>query len=188
MDWISLLAIAVALAMDAFAVSLAAGAVLRPVTFRHCFRLGFHFGLFQGGMPIIGWLAGLSVQRYIVSWDHWVAFVLLGVLGINMIRGAGNEDDREKSAVDPSRGLTLVFLSIATSIDALAIGLTLAMIEVTIWLPALVIGLVACAFSVVGVLVGNRVGSAWGGRVEVLGGLVLISIGVKILCEHLLGT
>ncbi|HEB70879.1 MAG TPA: manganese efflux pump [Desulfobulbus sp.] len=187
MDWISLLAIAVALAMDAFAVSLAAGAVLRPVTFRHCFRIGFHFGLFQGLMPIVGWLAGMSVQRYITAWDHWVAFGLLGFLGMNMIRGGIGEDREGNPVNDPSRGLTLVLLSVATSIDALAIGLTLAMIEITIWLPALIIGLVAGGFSVVGVLIGNRVGSAWGGRVEVIGGLVLIAIGVKILGEHLLG-
>lgn len=187
MDWISLLALAAALAMDAFAVSLAAGVVLRPVTFRHCFRLGFHFGLFQGGMPIVGWLAGLSVQRSIVAWDHWIAFGLLGLLGMNMIRGGVSEDNEEHPPNDPSRGMTLVLLSIATSIDALAVGLTLAMIEITIWMPALVIGFVAAGFSVAGVLIGNRAGAAWGGKVEVAGGLILIAIGVKILGEHLLG-
>lgn len=187
MDWISLLGIAVALAMDAFAVSLAAGAVLYPVTFRHCFRLSFHFGLFQGMMPIIGWLAGMTVQQYISAWDHWIAFGLLSLLGVRMIREALRDDREENPATDPSRGMTLVFLSIATSIDALAIGLTLAMINVTIWFPALVIGIVACGFSVVGVLLGNRIGSAWGEKVEVAGGLVLIAIGVKILLENYYG-
>ncbi len=187
MDMISLLALAAALAMDAFAVSLAAGAVLCPVTYRHCFRLGFHFGLFQGLMPIVGWLAGRSVQRYILAWNSWIAFGLLVFLGLHMIHGAMADGQDDKPATDPSRGLTLVALSIATSIDALAVGLTLAMIGVTIWLPALVIALVALVFSVVGVLLGNRIGAVWGSRVEVLGGLVLIGIGVKILFQHLAG-
>ncbi len=186
MDLISLLAIAVALAMDAFAVSLAAGAVLCPVTYRHCFRLGFHFGLFQGVMPIIGWLAGRSVQQYILSWNSWIAFGLLLFLGLRMIYEAVAEGSPDKPATDPSRGLTLVILSIATSIDALAVGLTLAMIGVDVWLPALVIGLVAFIFSVTGVLLGNRIGSIWGSRVGILGGLVLIGIGVKILRQHLM--
>ncbi|HHB75375.1 MAG TPA: manganese efflux pump [Desulfobulbus sp.] len=185
MDLISLLAIAVALAMDAFAVSLAAGAVLCPVTRRHCFRLGFHFGLFQGLMPIIGWLAGKSVQQYILTWNSWIAFGLLLFLGLRMIYEAVADRSSDKPATDPSRGLTLVALSIATSMDALAVGLTLAMIGVTIWLPALVIGLVTLVFSVTGVLLGNRIGSIWGSRVEVLGGLVLIGIGVKILYRYL---
>ncbi|HHD64051.1 MAG TPA: manganese efflux pump [Desulfobulbaceae bacterium] len=185
MDLTSLLAIAVALAMDAFAVSLAAGAVLCPVTYRHCFRLGFHFGLFQGLMPIIGWLAGTTVQQYIVAWSHWIAFGLLGFIGTRMIREAMADDREDRPSTDPSRGINLVLLSIATSIDALAVGLSLAMIGVTIWLPALVIGLVALGFSVAGVLLGNRIGSAWGVKMEVAGGLVLIGIGVKILLKHL---
>ncbi len=185
MDLLSLIAIAVALAMDAFAVSLAAGAILCPVTWRHCFRLGFHFGLFQGLMPIIGWLAGRGVQQYILAWNSWIAFGLLLFLGLRMIYEAVATGQDDKPASDPSRGLSLIALSIATSIDALAVGLTLAMIGVTIWLPALVIGLVALLFSVAGVLLGNHIGSLWGSRVEVLGGLVLIGIGVKILLQHL---
>jgi len=184
MDWLSLLALAVALAMDAFAVSLAAGSVLQPVTFRHCFRLGFHFGLFQGLMPILGWLAGMTVQSFIAAWDHWIAFGLLAYIGWRMIHEALSDED-DRPATDPSRGMTLVMLSIATSIDALAVGLTLAMIEVTIWLPALVIGVVACLFSVVGVLLGHRIGAVWGKRVEVVGGLVLVAIGTKILVSDL---
>ena len=184
MDWLSLLALAVALAMDAFAVSLAAGSVLQPVTFRHCFRLGFHFGLFQGLMPIVGWLAGMTIQAFIAAWDHWVAFGLLAYIGIRMIREALADDD-ERPATDPSRGITLVMLSIATSIDALAVGLTLAMVDIIIWIPTLVIGIVACVFSVAGVLLGHRIGAAWGRRVEIFGGLVLVAIGTKILVSDL---
>ncbi len=183
----SLLALAVALAMDAFAVSLAAGAALCPVTYRHCFRLGFHFGLFQGLMPVVGWLAGRSVLPCIVAWDHWIAFGLLAVLGLRMIREALAGEQEEKPATDPSRGLTLIALALATSIDALAVGVTLAVIGVDIFVPALVIGIVALVFSVAGVLLGDRIGRAWGSRVEILGGLVLISIGGKILFEHLAG-
>ena len=185
MNLISLSAIAVALAMDAFAVSLAAGAVLCPVTRRHCFRLGFHFGLFQGVMPIIGWLAGRGIQRYLLVWNSWIAFGLLVFLGLRMIHGAVTGEQEDKPACDPSRGFTLIFLAIATSVDALAVGLSLAMIGVSIWLPALVIGLVALVFSVAGVLLGSRIGAGWGSRVEVVGGMILIGIGVKILLQHL---
>ena len=188
MDPVSLLAIAVALAMDAFAVSLAAGATLCPVTFRHCFRLGFHFGLFQGLMPILGWLAGRSVLPYIVAWDHWIAFGLLAFLGLRMIREALAGEQEEKPATDPSRGLTLVTLAVATSIDALAVGVSLAMIGVGIFRPALVIALVAMVFSVAGVLLGDRIGRIWGSRVEIFGGFVLLAIGGRILFEHLAGS
>jgi len=183
MDWIALTVLAVALAMDAFAVSLAAGVLLAPVTARHCFRLGFHFGLFQGLMPVLGWLAGMGLRAHILAWDHWVAFVLLTGLGLRMIHEARQEE--ETLVGDPSRGVRLVLLSIATSIDALAVGVSLAMIHVDIWVPALVIALVAGIFSVSGVLLGARIGGRWGRRVGILGGLLLLGIGIRILVEHL---
>jgi len=185
MDWITLIGIAVALAMDAFAVALGAGMTLSPLSGRHLFRLGFHFGLFQALMPIVGWLAGLTIQSRIAAWDHWVAFGLLTFVGGKMIWEAFREEDEEK-ATDPTRGLTLVILSIATSIDALAVGLSLAMLGVSIWVPALVIGVVAAAFTVAGMLLGRRLGALWGRRVEIFGGLVLCGIGIKILIEHTL--
>ena len=185
MDTGSLLALALALAMDAFAVSLAAGGVIDPVTWRHCFRLGFHFGLFQALMPILGWLAGSRLASLIGRWDHWLAFVLLAALGGRMIWQAWSGEEETREAADPSRGLSLVLLSVATSIDALAVGLTLAVLGVAIWRPALVIGLVAALLSVTGVLIGRRVGVLLGSRVEVAGGIVLIGVGVKILVEHL---
>src|SRR5512145_3318729 len=143
MDWLTLLGIALALAMDAFAVALGAGLTLERLTGRHLFRLGFHFGLFQAMMPVVGWLAGLTVQHWIAAYDHWVAFGLLAFVGGKMLYEALRSEDEEKEAGDPTRGLTLVILSVATSIDALAVGLSLAMLGVNIWLPALVIGLVA---------------------------------------------
>lgn len=186
MDWVTLFGIAVALAMDAFAVALGTGMALERLTGRHLFRLGFHFGLFQALMPVIGWLAGLTVQRWIADYDHWLAFGLLGFVGGKMIYEAVHGGDEEESSSDPTRGLSLVLLSVATSIDALAVGLSLAMLGIGIWMPALVIGLVAGAFTVAGMLLGRRVGATWGPRVEVFGGLVLIAIGLKILLEHTL--
>ena len=185
MDSLSLIALAVALAMDAFAVALAAGAILHPLTFRPCFRLAFHFGLFQAMMPVSGWLAGLTVQSFVAAWSHWIAFALLLYVGGRMIHEAVSAEEGAERANDPSRGLTMVALSVATSIDALAVGLTLAMIDVVIWIPSLVIGLVACGFTVAGLFLGTRAGKRWGKRVEVAGGVILIGIGVKILLSAL---
>ncbi len=187
LDLLSLFGIALALAMDAFAVALAAGAVVAPVTRRHLFRLGFHFGLFQALMPVVGWLAGLTLRSSIEAYDHWIAFGLLALIGGKMIREALAPEREEPPAGDPTRGWTLVMLSVATSIDALAVGLTLAMLGVEIWLPSLVIGLVAGILTVAGMRLGDRVGSLWGKRVEIFGGLVLLAIGFKILFEHTLG-
>jgi putative Mn2+ efflux pump MntP len=182
MDALTLFGIALALAMDAFAVALGTGVTLQRLTGRHIFRLSFHFGLFQALMPVIGWLAGLSLVQWIAAWDHWIAFALLSYVGGRMIRESFQ--DEEPAASDPTRGLTLVMLSIATSIDALAVGFSLSLLGVSIWLPAVVIGLVAGALTMIGMLLGDRIGSRWGARVEIFGGLVLIGIGLKILWEH----
>ena len=185
MDLLTLLGLAVALAMDAFAVALGAGLVLQPLTARHVFRLAFHFGLFQAVMPILGWGAGAAVQRYIERWDHWVAFGLLAFIGGRMIHEALRPRE-ERLPSDPTRGLSLVVLSIATSIDALAVGLSLAMLGVRIWVPAIVIGLVCATLTAVAMLLGGRLAAGWGRRVEILGGVVLLAIGLKVLLEHLL--
>lgn len=185
MDLITIFGIALALAMDAFAVALTAGAVLDPLTRRHLFRLGFHFGLFQALMPTAGWLIGMTVQKWISAYDHWIAFALLAFVGGRMILEAFDEDD-DKEVSDPTRGLTMVMLSVATSIDALAVGLSLAMLGISVWLPAAVIGVVAGVLTVLGMLLGRRLGHNWGKRVEVCGGLVLCVIGLKILLEHTL--
>lgn len=171
--------------MDAFAVALAAGAILRPLTFRPCFRLAFHFGLFQGLMPMIGWLAGMTVQSFVAAWSHWLASLLLLAIGGRMVFEALTAEEGMERTTDPSKGLAMVALSVATSIDALAVGLTLAMIDVVIWIPSLVIGLVACGFTVMGLFLGTRAGKLWGKRVEVAGGVILILIGLKILLSAL---
>jgi putative Mn2+ efflux pump MntP len=172
--------------MDAFAVATVAGLTLQRVTRRHVFRMAFHFGLFQAMMPVIGWAAGRLVYRYVETFDHWVAVALLAFVGGRMVWGALTGDGEEVSRDnDPTRAWTLVTLSIATSIDALAVGLSLAMVGAPIVAPAVVIGVVAAAFTAVGMGLGRYVGSRWGKRVELLGGIVLIAIGVKILIEHL---
>jgi manganese efflux pump family protein len=184
MDFLTLFGIALALAMDALAVALAAGVILPVLTGRHLFRLGFHFGLFQAFMPVIGWLAGMTVQQWISAYTHWVAFGLLSFIGAKMIREACRRQEDNAPRLDPTRGLTLVMLSLATSIDALAVGLSLAMLEIDIWIPAAVIGLVCGAVTVAGMFLGRRIGASWGPRVEIVGGLTLIAIGVKILLEQ----
>jgi putative Mn2+ efflux pump MntP len=186
MDLLSLFAVACALAMDAFAVAIVTGLVLNPLTRRHVFRLSFHFGLFQALMPILGWIAGRAVHRYIADFDHWIALGLLAFIGIRMLLGSMRGDGQEgKSINDPTSGWTLVLLSVATSIDALAVGLSLAIIGEPILVPVAVIGLVAAAFTATGMMLGRRIGALWGKRVEAVGGLILIAIGIKILIEHL---
>jgi len=186
MDSLNLLALAVALAMDAFAVAVAAGLTIKLLTKRHVFRLAFHFGLFQALMPTIGWAGGIAVHKIIAAFDHWIAFGLLAFVGGRMIwsalSGKGEALDLSR---DPTKGWTLVVLSVATSIDALAVGLSLGIIGSTILVPVLVIGIVAAGFTILGMFLGQQIGNRWGKRVEVLGGLILLGIGIKILLEHL---
>jgi len=180
-----ILMIAVGMAMDAFAVSLGAGASGHARDGRAIFRLSFHFGLFQFLMPVIGWYLGSTVAPYIATVDHWIAFGLLAFVGGRMIR-AGLDANQEVLANDPSRGLTLVALCVATSIDALAIGLSLAMLRVTIWYPSVVIGVVTGGLSLVGLRLGTQLGTRFGRRMEIVGGVVLIAIGSRLLFSHVI--
>lgn len=177
---LSLLGIAVGLAMDAFAVSIAAGLTVAKVTPRHVFRIAFHFGLFQFMMPIIGWLVGGQVAAYFGTYDHWVAFALLVFVGGKMLWEARSEEKSEDSR-DPTRGLMLLTLSIATSLDALAVGMSMALLGVSVWIPAVVIGVITAALSAIGITFGGRIGPRWEHWAEAAGGIVLILIGLKIL-------
>jgi len=179
------LLIAIGLAMDAFAVSIAAGTSGKLSGKRATFRLSFHFGLFQAMMPVIGWFAGIYIANLISAVDHWVAFGLLLFVGIRMIISS-IQPDTETFAKDPSKGASLVILSVATSIDALAVGLSLAMIRVNIWYPCVIIGLVTALLSVIGIRAGKFFGKKLGPRMEFIGGVILILIGVKILLTDLL--
>jgi len=186
MDLLTIIFIALALAVDAFAVALAAGVSLCQVSGRQTFRLAFHFGLFQAMMNILGWAAGLTVRTLLEGIDHWLAFGLLALVAAKMIKDAiaGREDEAQK--IDPTRGYTLVMLSVATSIDSLAVGLSFAVLNVSIWLPAAIIGIVATLLTVMGLKLGCLLGSASriGARAEIAGGLVLLGIGFNILHQH----
>lgn len=185
MNFVEIVVIAVGLAMDAFAVSIAAAAAGKANSRRAVFRLSFHFGLFQFLMPVLGWFLGSRVAVYIEAVDHWVAFGLLAFVGVRMIRSGLDPDGESYNQNDPSRGFALITLSVATSIDAMAVGLSLAVLNVSIWYPSAVIGVVTSCLSVVGIRIGNRIGGAFGKRMEILGGALLILIGVKVLVEHL---
>ncbi len=185
MNWPSLIAIAVALAMDAVTVAIVTGLSPLPLSGRRVFRLAFHFGLFQGLMPVIGWSLGVAVVSYVAFIDHWIVFGLLVFVGGKMLRESRRPDHRRKAVTDTTRGWPLVLLSVATSLDAMAVGLSLALLEMPILLPALVIGVVTAVLSALGMVGGRRLGVMWGRRVEALGGLVLILIGLHILAKHL---
>ncbi len=182
------LVLAVGLSMDACAVSLAASASQRARGARATFRLSFHFGLFQCLMPIAGWFLGSGVAPCVGSVDYWIAFALLTVVGGRMVHTGwrGGTPDSGVRSTDPSRGLTLIVLSVATSVDALAVGLSLAMLRTNIWYPSVIIGLVTGGLSLVALRVGNRLGASAGRRMEVAGGILLIAIGVRALAGHVL--
>jgi len=182
---VALLGLAAALAMDAFAVAVATGLYLRTVSGRQTFRLAFHFGLFQALMPVLGWVAGRTVADLLARWDHWVAFGLLLAIGGRMIWESRRGDEREGRG-DPTRGVSLVVLSLATSMDALAVGLSLSLLDVEILWPAAVIGAVCAALTWAGLHLGRLAGGAarLGRWAERAGGIVLLAIGVHILWEH----
>jgi len=187
---IEIFLIAVSLALDAFAVSVSSGISVPGFGWKHAVKMGLYFGGFQFAMPLIGWFLGSSVSAYIEAVDHWIAFGLLAFIGGRMVVGAWGKDScqREESPAElTARRLTV--LAVATSIDALAVGVSMAFMvtDVSILFSACVIGVVAFVLSVVGGLAGRRLGCLFQKRAELVGGLVLIGIGVKILIEHLMG-
>ena len=135
-------------------------------------------------MPVVGWAAGATLEPYIASFDHWIAFILLMVVGVRML--IPGDSSRAMQLDDPSRGLMLLTLAIATSIDALAVGLSLAMLNVNVWLPSIAIGVVAAGMSLVGIFLGSRLQVRLGRKAEILGGLILIFIAIRIVVEHTL--
>ena len=183
MTFIELLLIAIGLSMDAFSVSICKGLTTKQFSWRMALVCGLWFGGFQALMPIIGYFLGAQFQEMIEAYDHWIAFGLLFLIGANMIREAvwGKEESQ-----DGSLGFkTMLLLAIATSIDALAVGVSFACIRVKLWSSVIVIGLTTFAFSVLGVKIGNVFGSKYEKSAEIIGGIMLILIGLKILLEHL---
>jgi manganese efflux pump family protein len=181
---ITILLLSIGLAMDAFAVSLGIGTAGEIQTRRGKIRLSAHFGIFQAGMTALGWVVGATVVTYIMAYDHWIALILLGYVGFNLIR-AGFSKDGQAFKQDPSTGRTLVLLSFATSIDAFAVGLSIIFLNVPILVSILSIGLVAFLLSAIGLFLGARLGEAFGKRMEIFGGLILIGIGVRVVFTHL---
>jgi putative Mn2+ efflux pump MntP len=184
MDPITILFIAVGLAMDAFAVSVASGFAIRPFRFRHAFRIALFFGAFQAIMPLIGWGMGFQIKDYITAIDHWAAFGLLSLIGMKMIYESVKMESNVKG-IDLRRLPILFLLAVATSIDAFVVGITLALLKTTIIVPIFIIGSVTFVLSFIGVIIGDRFGHFFERRIEIVGGCILIGIGVKILVEHL---
>ncbi len=184
MDIVTIFLLALALAIDAFAVAVAAGSVLGRAHRRQVFRLSFHFGLFQFLMPLLGWLAGREVVNVIAAYDHWVAFGLLGFIGGRMMFTSISGETQRFNG-DMTRGWMLVGLSLATSMDALAVGFSLALAHTDIIAPALVIGVVACGMTVIGMRLGRQFSQILGRKMEFIGGLILIFIGIRVVLEHM---
>jgi len=187
LDALSIMLIAIGLAMDAFSVAAVAGFLSKTLSIRQAFRMSFHFGLFQFFMPIAGWTAGSTIASLIANYDHWVAFGLLAIVGSKMIReGTRTETTTGTYRSDLTRGIPLLVFSIATSIDALAVGLTFAFTNVAVLYPAMVIGAIAALFTLFGLYLGSKSSRIFGKHVEVIGGIILIFIGLRILITHIL--
>lgn len=184
MHGITIISIAVGLAMDAFAVSIASGVTIKQLRIGQALRIATFFGSFQALMPLIGWLAGLSLRDVISGVDHWVAFGLLSAIGCKMIYESFKVEKAEKET-NPLSIFFLLVLSVATSIDAFAVGISLSFLKISISIPAIVIGAITFLFTLVGVFIGDRFGHFFENKIEILGGLMLIGIGVKILIEDL---
>ena len=184
MGLVELFLIAVGLSMDAFAVSVCKGLAMKKCTWTKAGIVGLYFGVFQAGMPVIGYLLGVQYKDIITSIDHWIAFILLGIIGANMLKEAFEEEDENEcdEALDVH---TMVGLAVATSIDALAVGVTFAFLQVKIIPAVCFIGATTFLISVAGVKIGNVFGSRYKKRAEIAGGIILILLGAKILIEHL---
>jgi len=184
MDTPTITIIAFGLAMDAFAVSITSGIAIKSLKINSALKIALFFGLFQAIMPLIGWLAGLSLRDYISAVDHWITFGLLSFIGCKMIYEAVKIQSSKKE-INPLNVYVLLVLSVATSIDALAVGVSFAFLKVAIVTPVIIIGTVTFFLSYLGVYIGDRIGHFFENKIEIAGGLLLIGIGIKILFEHL---
>ncbi len=182
MSTFELFALAVGLSMDAFAVAICKGLSVKKLSPKHAIVTGLYFGGFQALMPLIGYFLGRYFKQLIVSVDHWIAFVLLGIIGFNMIKESMESAEKLDDSFSPKAMLPL---SVATSIDALAVGVTFALMSVNIYSAVSFIGVITFSFSCVGVCIGRVFGAKFKSKAEAFGGIVLIVMGVKILFEHL---
>jgi len=186
-DFLSLVLIAIGLSADCFAVALSASVTAKNPSRLQVLRMAAMFGLFQALMPVLGWLAGQTMVKFIAAYDHFVAFALLAIVGGRMIWESFHHKKQHEKPADVTRGWMLLTLAVATSIDALAVGLSLAFIEVNIAVAAITIGVVAFIATIIGFLLGKKAGDLIGRWAETIGGIILIGIGLRILITHLLG-
>jgi len=184
MEIITILVLAIGLSFDSFAVSVSTGIVVNYIQFKPALRFSFVLGIFQGLFPLIGWVAGTSFQDYLQDYDHWIAFLLLGGLGVKMIYESLQGTKVNSSNYNPLKLSTNVSIGIATSIDALIVGLSLAILNINIVLSASIIGAVTVLACMIGLLLGKKIGNKLGRRVEILGGIMLIAIGLNIVLQH----
>ena len=184
MSFFEVFLIAISLAMDSFAISITAGLILKEFSSKHFIRIAFYMGLFQALMPIIGWMIGVSFKHYIVSFDHWIAFLLLLGLGGKMIYD-DLKCEGEEDSFDPQKRLVVMGLAIATSIDALVVGVNFAFLDMSITMPIYLIGIVSFILSLLGVFIGCYLGTKVKVKFTLIGGIILIGLGVNILNEHL---
>lgn len=193
MNFIALIFTAFALSMDAFAVSITKGMTIKNLKKSTALKMSLAFGVFQGAMPLLGWALGISFESYIKSIDHWIAFILLGFIGFNMIKGFFDDRKEENASelefsattdVDDLSNKEIIMLAVATSIDALAVGISFAFLNVSIIPAASIICIITFLVCVVGVFVGNKVGDIFNGYAELVGGIILILIGFNIFNEH----
>jgi len=184
MNLSDIILIAIGLAMDCFAVSIACGIAMKPFRYGPALRVAFFFGLFQAVMPLLGWLAGSTFQHLIETFDHWIAFGILIILGGRMIWENFFVHPDEKS-LNPFKLKVVLALALATSIDALAVGVSFAFMRIDLWLSILMIGAASFLFASLGIFIGRRYGHRFHIPAELFGGIVLIGIGIKILLEHL---
>ena len=183
MVFIELIILSFGLAMDAFAVAVCKGLSMKKMSWKKAYIIGLYFGFFQAIMPVIGYLLGINFQDKIINIDHWIAFLLLGAIGINMIKESiSKESDKQNDSI---KFKDMLILGVATSIDALAVGITFAFLRVNILLAISLIGIITFVISVAGVKIGNIFGDRYEKKAELSGGVILIVLGIKILLDHL---
>ncbi len=184
MEIFTIILIAIGLSFDTFAISVSSGLIKKEIVFCNAVKIAFVLAFFQGLMPLLGWFAGLVIRDTINSIDHWIAFGLLALLGLKMIRDSFKKET-EKKETDPLNFKVMIAMAIATSIDALVVGVSFSIIDIPITLSVIIIGIVTFVISMLGILFGKRTARSLGSKIEILGGLILIGIGTKILIQHI---
>lgn len=185
MSLLELILFAIGLSFDTFAVSVTAGYVTNNIRFLQASKVAVVLGLFQALMPVLGWFLGINVRDFIEEFDHWIAFALLAFIGIKMIYESLKKEENQKD-INIFKPLILIGMALATSIDAFVVGVSFALMEVNIWTAILIIFITTYLFAMLGMLIGKKAGKWFGKKMEIIGGLILIGLGLKVLIEHLL--